>query len=352
MTILFEHSQYGCHKNSLSVDELFELYEKAGFTYPAKKEIISPYYATIKRNWRLASKANLLHIVSYGDPSSSPWASLTSWLHTNDGWTTQHMVGIGGPIASRSVMLCEQAYSIQNEEDCSHQNFFQRKKRFPNRIFGTMGNSLQDDSYYIHDYSYLTFPKAKLSLLSTHTTSAELSEADVGELQAFVTSQRSSVFAAAEHINKESIELNDLNEQYQAAGLFRYRKICVVRKGDRIIGCAIAYRGPLGLNFSFLENRCELIIDKHLSKNETTQIAEELLVHSALYYIDFEPEYICILTDSRVQASIENLGGQFLRSYTQGLWTRSGYHDWYKHVETIYERVMQAYSRRDKQVRC
>ena len=347
--LTFDYSQFGCHLNALSVDELFDLYEMTGFIYPAKKAVIKPYCDIIAANWRAAIDAGLLRILSYDSTTAPPWALTTLWLHTTHGWNIQHLVsfGFGGPVASRAVLLCTGAASMDDPEDYSHQNFFQRKKRFANRVFGTIDKSLKSDACLIRDYSYLAFPKAKISSLEAHPMSDELCETDIVELQAFIESQRSSVFTNAEQINAESITLNNLNERYQSAGLFRYRKICVFHQDDQILGCALAYRGPLGLNFSLLENRCELIIKKNLSKNCAFIVANALLKQAAHYYKSFEPDCLYILTNIQNQALLEQLGSRFLRLYTQGIWTHSGYQNWYDHVEQIYEPVMRAYNRRN-----
>ena len=346
--LIFDYSQCGCRLNALSIKTLFDVYETAGFIDSAKKSHIKLYYGKITENWRLAMNGGLLHILSYGNISVPPWASITSWLHATQGLNAQHLVCFGGPIASRAVMLCQQAAVIDDSAIYSARIFFLRKKRFANRVFGTLDKSLKSDACFIKDYSYFTFPKASVSLLRTNFRSEELRETDIVELQSFIEKQRSSVFINAEHINAESIELNYINKLYKSAGLFRYRKICVFRQDAQILGCALAYRGPLGLNFSFLENRCELIIKNNLPKNCAFVVASALLKQAAHYYENFEPDCLYILTDSQNQALLKQLGGQFLDLYTQAIWLRPGFQDWYKHVERNYERVMRSYNLRNK----
>jgi hypothetical protein len=50
---------------------------------------------------------------------------------------------------------------------------------------------------------------------------------------------------------------------YRALGLRRYRRIWLAMMDghDAPVGAAIAYRGPLGFNLSFLENRCDVLLD-------------------------------------------------------------------------------------------
>ena len=97
----FDFSKFGCRVNALSVEDLFGAYEAAGFIYRAKRAVLEPYYSIVTANWRAALDARLLYVFSYGNVDDPPWASVTSWMHTTRGWNTQHLVGIGGPIASR-----------------------------------------------------------------------------------------------------------------------------------------------------------------------------------------------------------------------------------------------------------
>ena len=49
-----------------------------------------------------------------------------------------------------------------------------------------------------------------------------------------------------------------------------------------------------------------------------------------------------------VQALLELLGGKFMRFYAEGIWTSSGYVDWYNHVEGIFKNVERLWQRRNQ----
>lgn len=142
------YEAYGCHVNAISVDELFHRYALAGFLYPAKMSRLNPFWHVIQENWKRALRGGeLIHYIVTADLPDGSWASLTSWRSTNVGWNTQHLVGIGGPDASRAVMLGTQALRIADQFDCSHQNWFQRANRFANKKW-TRGN-LNWNSCYV-----------------------------------------------------------------------------------------------------------------------------------------------------------------------------------------------------------
>ena len=55
------------HCNAIAISDLFNLYEKAGFLYAAKKERITPYMSQIQNNWESAQKAgeDILWVVTH-----------------------------------------------------------------------------------------------------------------------------------------------------------------------------------------------------------------------------------------------------------------------------------------------
>jgi len=68
---------------------------------------------------------------------------------------------------------------------------------------------------------------------------------------------RGSIYVVAEEELEQDVELNAVDELYRGVGLRRTRQVLagLSRNKEEPIGAAIAYRGPLGLNFSYLENR-------------------------------------------------------------------------------------------------
>ena len=46
------YATYGVRVNALSVDEIFALYERAGFLYPEKAARLKPHLWQVRENWR------------------------------------------------------------------------------------------------------------------------------------------------------------------------------------------------------------------------------------------------------------------------------------------------------------
>jgi hypothetical protein len=115
---------------------------------------------------------------------------------------------------------------------------------------------------------------------------------------------------------------------------------------DEALGAAIAYRGPLGLNFSFVENRCDLLLDPRLSEAEAAAASSALIDASMAAYADFELDDVPVVADTSAAPALSALGGQFLRNYCQGIWLKDGHALLHRHVDRCYARLLTRVERR------
>jgi hypothetical protein len=105
------------------------------------------------------------------------------------------------------------------------------------------------------------------------------------------------------------------------------------------IGAAIAYRGPLGANFSYLENRCDLLLHPTLAVSEVQDALVPLLAAASSAYQDFELDVIPVIADSIGSAALVTLGADYLRDYCQGIWLQDGNLRFYRHIEGFYSKI-------------
>src|SRR5258708_19292453 len=63
------YDAYGVEVNALSLNEIFALYERAGFLYPEKAARLTPHLKQVRDNWRRMLKAgdSLLYVLQAGD---------------------------------------------------------------------------------------------------------------------------------------------------------------------------------------------------------------------------------------------------------------------------------------------
>lgn len=333
------YDDYGCRVNAWSVERLFERYAQSRFLYPAKMSRLAPHLPEVMNNWRLALRAGeLIHwVASYEDPEGGGWASISSWRSTGTGWQTQHLVSTGGPVASRAVMLAGQSVRIADGFDSSHQDWFRRSNPFAASVFGTFTDRVGADRAALIDYQLLSVP---LSLHLSEPADAALGCPVGAEARAALTGLvrqvRGAVFTAAEELDGDDLELDEVDRLYRLVGLRRYRRIRLVEDGDGVVGAVLCYRGPLGFNFSFLENRCDLVLRPGLSTAARAAAICGLMAAAQAVYADISIGYIPVVTDQATAAALVELGAESIRSYSQSIWLRSAFEDWYDHVDGLY----------------
>lgn len=347
--ILPSYSDYGCRINAISPLELFGRYRRAGFLYPAKMERLAPFLPLVEDNWRKAMRAGelLLFCVTH-EGVAGEWASVSSWRSTSEGWQSQHLVSIGNPLGSRAVMLSAQAVRIHDRKDHSCQNWFRPENRFPARVFGTLTNVIAAQHAAITCQSLLAYPPGIQSSGDNISVTTDHRNGRTSGLFALAEQIRGHAYAKAEDLNNDDVQLDAVDQLYSRVGLRRFRRIWLahIPGNDGPVGAALAYRGPLGLNFSFLENRCDLLISPTLTESQATDVATTLMTRTASIYQNFEPGSIPVVTDDRTARCLQAAGAALLRRYCQSVWLYEGFIPWYRHIEKFYERMLRSEPRR------
>lgn len=337
------YADYGVQMNALSVEELFELYERSGFLYPEKAARLRPHITKIKDNWRrmLASEDALVSVLTAGD-SYHGTASLTVWRTAQRGSTLQHLVSENNPFASRAVMLASGAASMANRNEDSGQNWFRPQNRFPARVFGSVVEAVGPARSSVQRLSYFALPRTLSYAPNPEVYVAAYEGQQKATLCAFAAAVRGQIYVVAEGLAGD-VEFAGINQLYHRVGLRRTRHVWLAyrTRTQEVIGAVIAYRGPLGVNFSYLENRCDLLISPTVSQPETSAIARALLRAAVGAYQDFELEEIPLIADDHSAQACRQLGAEFLRHYCQGIWLKDGCSAFYHHIDGFYSRLLQ-----------
>jgi hypothetical protein len=350
-------TEFAVHVNALSVDSLFALYERTRFLYPAKAARLTPHLDVVRENWRRLLQAgdSLLYVLTAGTDEDG-LASVAVWRTTHDSWVWQHLVCEGNPLGSRSVMLGGLVRCVRQSIGESQQNWFRPENRFPARVFGTMVESLGDSLSSVERHLYFAVPRldGRLHALAAcaahqsrgvHVVPYDASHHEA--LCALAALARGRVYVTAEALDCD-VDLETVGSLYRSVGLRRTRQVWLAYRAgaDRPVGAALAYRGPLGLNFSFLESRCDLLLQPGLSEAEAAAVSESLMAAVLPAYADFELDDIPVVADEAAAPSLYALGGQFLRNYCQGIWLKDGQPQLYRHVDRFYTRLMNRVERR------
>lgn len=349
------YERHGCELNRSSVDELFERYMQTGFLYRDKLQRLAPFTDEILENWRRASASpdGLLRVVTFSGEHERSWASLATWRHTESGWCTQHLVSRGDPFASRAVMLAEQEAMLEDTAHLSNQNWFRPENRMPRRVFGAIIPQLGEASACANRLALFEVPRRR-ARHPTHQQTTGLrvtSVEDASSREAFMAlavAARGPVYVAAEGLADADLSMSGIDRLYRKVGLFRYRRVWLAqrRDGDTPIAALIAHRGPLGLNYSFIENRADLLAAPDCPPAELNAATAALLDAAAETYADFAPDAFPLLVDEPSAAALGRAGWRPVRVYCQTLWLRSGYARYQTHLHATFARVAERAARK------
>jgi hypothetical protein len=336
------YDAYGVQVNALSVNEIFALYEHTGFLYPEKAARLFPHLAQVRENWRrmLSVGESLLYVLTSGDQKRGR-ASLAVWRTTQNGWMSQHLVSENNPYASRAVMLAAAAASIRRGQDLSAQNWFRPENRFPARVFGSMVQTIGESLSSVQRHAYFALPRTLSLPTEKRIRAVPYNSSHQQALLEIAAAARGSIYITAEELEKD-VDFAAVNELYRRVGLRRTRHVWLAYRANKEepIGAAIAYRGPLGVNFSYLENRCDLLLHPTLPESEVSEAACALLSSCSRAYDDFELEEIPVIAEEMATHVLYTLGAQFLRHYCQGIWLKDGHPRFYGHVDGFYTKLL------------
>ncbi|WP_424644247.1 hypothetical protein [Embleya sp. AB8] len=325
----------------MSPTELFGRYEQSRFMYPAKRARLAPHWPVILENWQRARRAGELlnWVVTYDEPGGG-WASMVAWRSTHAGWHAQHLVGSGSLAGGHAVMLATQAVRLREGRDLAHQNWFSPDNRFSALAFGGAVGRVGPEQGALVPGEYLMVPLPLARALAPGQQGGGVDELDGGacpELADLARRCRGGVYARAEGLDRDDLGLGDVDRLYRLVGLRRYRRIWVrYDAGGRMRAAAVAYRGPLGFNFSFLENRCDLLISPELDEEESQRAVCALLAAAGTAYDDFELAAVPLVADAATAGSLVAAGAQPVRSYSQAVWLAEAFPACYRHIDDLY----------------
>lgn len=335
---------HGFEQNKCSIDTLFSKYEEVGFLYKEKKDLLRPYFLIIKNNWKslLKSKANILWVLTNKD--AKHFSSVSVIKHSNYGLLAQHLISDGNPILSLKLMSYAQyiAEYLNDEKSVkSAQNWFRPNNRYAYRIFASMLSKLGEEKASLISFEYL---QQSLSSISDEVVNRYIAKnvdtVDLDLIQ-FVETQYNSVFCLGEELTYSDVTFSKIGKSYKDVGLNKSRTIIKVVDPNtkNTVGCVIANRAPIGVNFSFLENRAYFILDKGLDESERKKVTALLSLEAKKIYSDFELQAIPIVTDKVTSEVLTDQGAKYIRTYMQSLWLRSGFAQWRQHIVSFLERI-------------
>ncbi len=323
-------------------DELVSLYTDAGFLYAAKAAALAGHLPAIRDSWERTLRAGTaLHWTANArDERGRLEASVSTWRSTLHGWVGQHLASRGRPRLAGAVLLLAQRTMIDLGSAQSHQYWFQPANRFASRTFGSAAQVLPERQTGLRDTAVCALPPAAAMLESAGVRVTECGPHD-SELIDFARVAVGDAFAAAEDLADGDTGLAGIDEIYRRVGLRRQRRVWLAYLSGAAEPCAalLAYQGPLGLNFSFLENRSEILLAPWLGPAGMVSVTYALTGLAARLTGSFAAAEAPLVVPPEAVPAIEDLGGRLLRSYRQVICVEAGFTGWYEHMARFYQRI-------------
>lgn len=331
----------GCRVNEISPDRLIELYYKTNFIYKAKSIRLAPYLSLILQNWNKALKAgtSLVRIITYTDRFDHT-ASVMLWKFTKSTWNVQHLVSSGGHISHIPMLSVKGSLiTYPSWNDPKYINCWYRPdNKLPQLCFGKSVNAIGDEKISLTSWNYYECDR----IVPYYTKNIKVEDCTALTFEVFRTfflSQNNPVWWQSEDFTSKDLELNALNEEYRQVGLKRSRKIVLAFQHQEEIPSAVAIcnLSSLGLNLSFLENRCLLLYRKGLSDVNRACLTHALLQRVQKLYQNSELHFIPLL----VQENSSNFFAKefqysLIKKYNQSIWGEPAYIPWYHYIQDLY----------------
>lgn len=335
--------------NSMSAEQLFEVYQILKFIYPAKMEHLHPVFHTVKENWEKALKLDfpLFWVATVKENPDNIISSGTSWQYLNNGMIAQHLCS-NHPVGSRMILLGMMKKVMENQHTGlinSYQIYFQPKNKYSCKIFESRGLKAGKELSAVIPFDYIEFP----FLMKDCHEEIQLSEIKNGndtDFIHFVTKQRGELFIKVQELDSADINLEKLNRRFKCHGLKRTRRIYAARIQGKteIYGVIIINESSLGFNFSFFENSCDLILCKDSTALFLSQIAHKLLYKATTLNALSPLSYIPVMTDPVHSTILEKLNGKTTRNYNLFIMLKGGYEKFHDEVEQLTDSIYQRYT--------
>jgi ubiquinone/menaquinone biosynthesis C-methylase UbiE len=332
--------------SDISVSELFDYYEKINFLYPDKKKKLQDHLPLIYNNWEKAfavkDEISLFLKISGQVSGEKFFTSLQAWRPTLKGLQIHHLT------SNYSTWTCATILAIMSKAKkdrySAGQFYYRPDNNYPAIVFGKLAKITSQDYMVDIPFHYLEVPVVQ-SIQNNILVKRCTNKHQYGICD-FVRQIRGSVYTTGEELNCDDIEMNALDSIYKKAGLRRRRYIWMAFYDNQQLGAIIANRGPFGLNLSFIENKCDILLAPDIDDYMAQKVIKSLLYHASTAYFSnlsemvYPVDYLPVMADSACYPILLALNAKEIRKYNQSIWLMNGFDEWSPNMETIFEPVL------------
>lgn len=332
----------GANVNGIRVEDLFQCYDKYNFLYQEKKEKMQYLFPMIKANWDMALSMpweNFL-LLTYNRPEKDLFASVSAWRSTFRSYCIQHMVS--NQAENTRLILLHFLNILEKDiaENNAIQVYYQPKTRFANNMFSYLRNKAGDEHSHLCPYSYLSYPVKPVPLHWTRVFAEELNKSNQKDIIDFIQREKGAFYSWVQDFDNDDFTLSALDQEYGKYGLTRTRKVVAYKdESQRILGVAVINKASTGLNFSLLENSCEIILDSQHPIWILNEAVKSILYHLSNEYQKSNLDNIPLLVAPEYEDLIQAYGGKPMRIYNYFTCDNSVFEEWRSYLKSELKEV-------------
>jgi hypothetical protein len=264
-------------------DELFEFYRAAGFLYPAKFAELSAWLPVIESTWTrlLESGDDVFKVFTrrrFVAGAATIKNSVCAVEHAPGTWQCQHLVSADRHeyLGTLSAFLAMADWLERNPAASYTRLAFRPGNRGVAALFADWQRAMPLGDASLRTFDYVATPLEVVD--ASRGSTVRVVRGDAEALRRFYVPRIPPV--ELDSLRLDDPSLRGLQEKFARLGLERRRSAYMAIAGDTVVGAAICNAGPLGANFSFLENAVEAIE----IAPEAPQAFPELLAAAARFY--------------------------------------------------------------------
>lgn len=330
----------GVQANKLSFSQIIEKYENLGFIYSSKKDTLKPQIKEIEKNWgNLLNGNEIFQLLTI--EHQTLFATGCVWRNTMNGWFVQHGTS-NKLIGFLLILLEEQKFLIKDGKIKSAQVWFQDKNSTVNKICNEALLGINKDLFLTEQLHYFLWKPDYFQSSKSYTVK-EFSSEFREVFNHFIIKNKGNVYLYGEELHEEDMELKSLNNIFKKHKLNRSRKVFLIFDNNNILySVVIFYYASIGINFSLLENRCEIIVDKGNNKRSSSfySTLANLIFNYANKNISMTP----IITDYFTSKLFNLKENNKARTYTRHIWLSPCFEEWYKNFSKLFNKIINKYN--------
>ncbi len=303
------------------VGDVWDLYDRSGFLYPAKKAVISKMRKEIDETWKKLYAPETPFFLNLTLTLEGQVVGSGAILQIYDTtWLLQHLSALPHhPAAvSREINLGLVEELMRNRNIWYIKTYFRPNNPWPNKTFRAFAEKrLQPGAYDLTRYHFFEREPSPLPVtvgLPAGVSVGPLERGDGEIIRNYFVRAGKIFLARSESLLTTDCSLRETSERYRRRGLFRERRIFVAKKAGALLAFVLAEDASFGLNLSGLLNTCRLYL-----LSEEPVVVEDVLPHLLnrvlAFYRSRHDGKVMLVAPDGLPAPLHALGFEPVREY-------------------------------------